>query len=194
MSVKILGIDIFRVDTVAQHELGLIVDDVRGGQGGPITIKQFIDDPLPIIKEFSPDGKYKYVRASTAITIGDSVRIDTGATDEPGACAPVTATDQPIEGVAVIAIPLNSFGFIQVGGRVPSQAAGTATAALRYGAKMAAAGAASDMKGSSTTGNMATLSSADATDATAQGRTIIQLDAAIDDGSTTQFRGEVYIY
>jgi hypothetical protein len=194
MSNKLLGIDIFRVDTVAQHELGIIVSDVRGGAGGPVTIKQFIDDPVPIIKEYSPDGEYKYVRASSAIAIGDAVMVDTAATDEPAAVAPTTGVTIAVEGIAIIAIPLNSFGWIQVRGRVPSQAAGTSVAALRYGAKMAAAGAANDVKvASATAGTLATSGGTAAEDSN-RGRVIRQLDAAIDDGSTTQFRGEVYIY
>lgn len=203
MSTKLLGFDIKRVTTTAIHELGLIVQDNKGGVG-TVTESQFLYPrtagegggygKFQVIKEFSADAEYKYVRAQSAVAIGDSVRLDTGQTDEPAAVIPVSATDQPIEGVAVVAIASGSFGFVQVRGRVPAQAAGTADATARYGAKLAAAGAAGDMKGSGATGNMATLSSADATDATNQGRTIIQLDTGIDDGSTTQFRAEVYIY
>jgi hypothetical protein len=193
MSNKLLGVDIFRVDTVAQHELGMIVSDVRGGTGGPITIKQFIDDPVPIIKEYSPDGEYRYVRANSAVAIGDSVKIDGTATDEPGAVIPTSAITDALEGIAIIAIPNNSFGWIQVRGRVPAQAAGTAVVALRYGAKMTAAHANnSSLAPSATAGSLQV--EVTATQDVRAGRKVTNVDVPIDDGSTTQFRAEVYIF
>ena len=188
-----LGIDIYRTDTTPVHEPGLIVDDIRGGSGGPITIKQFIDDPLPIIKEYSPDGEYKYVHASAAIAIGDALKLDTSATDEPAAVTQTTAITDALEGIAHVAIANGSYGFITVRGRVPAQTAATATAALRYGAKMTAAHAVgSSLAPSATSGSLQV--EVTATQDVRAGRKATNLDVPIDDGSTTQFRAETYIF
>src|SRR4030095_3852564 len=192
MARKMLGIDITDVSVTPKAEVGGVYEDVRGGTGS-FTYKEVIDGNT-FTREFSPDGEYKYVRAASAVAIGDAVRIDTGQTDEPAAVVPVSAADQPVEGIAIVSLASGSYGFIQVRGRVPSQAAATSVAALRYGAKMAAAGAAGDMKVSGASGNLASDGAIDVATLFARGRTILQLDAAIDDGSTTQFRGEVYIY
>ena len=129
MSHKILGIDIGRVDTTPQHELGLIVRDIIGGQGTR-SYKEVIDGAT-ITQQYSPDAEFKYVRAQSNVAVGDSVILDTGQTDEPAAVIPVSAVNQPVEGIARVAIAANSYGWVQVRGRVPSAkvAAGTAAGA-----------------------------------------------------------------
>src|SRR5262245_30255933 len=117
MSTKILGIDIFDVSTTPKHEPGIIVDDIRGGSG-EFSFKEFIDGPTQF-RRFSPDGEYKYVRATNAITSGDACKVDVTATDEPAGVTPVTAITDAVDGIAIINIPQNSYGFIQVRGRVP---------------------------------------------------------------------------
>jgi hypothetical protein len=193
MSNKLLGIDIYDVSTTPRNEPGIIVSDPRGGSGGPILIKQFIDDPVPIIKEYAPDGEYKYVRATSAVAIGDSLKLDTAATDEPAGVTPTTAITDALEGIAHIAIASGSYGWITVRGRVPSQTAATATVALRYGAKMTAAHAAgSSLAPSATAGSLQV--EVTATQDVRAGRKVTNLDVPIDDGSTTQFRAEAYIF
>lgn len=193
MSQKMLGVDIYRTDTIAVHEPGLIVDDVRGGQG-EITTKEYIDGPT-VYRRYSPDGKYKYVRATNAIAGGDSVMIDVAATDEPAGVTPTTGVTSSVEGIAVVAIAAQSYGWIQVAGRVPVGIS-SATAADRFGARMTAAGAAGERKVASATAGALVTSGKTAAEASDEGRKIIQLDAAtdLDPGGGTDLRAEVYIY
>lgn len=192
MSTKLLGIDIFRVDTVAQHELGVIVSDNRGGSG-EFSFKEFIDGPTQF-RRFSPDGEYKYVRATNAVVSGDACKVDVTAADEPAGVTPVTAITDAVDGIAIINIPQNSFGFIQVRGRVPVGIS-SATATDRLGAKIVAAGAAAgaSLAASATAGALQT--KVTATQDVNAGKTITALDAAadLDPGGGTDNRAEVYI-
>jgi hypothetical protein len=118
MSLKMLGIDLFRVDTVAQHELGLEVEDPRGGQG-VISFKEVIDGVLQF-KIYDPGGRWRYVRANGAnIAAGDAVQADLTASDSdvPFAVIETSAANQIIQGITMSAIPLNSFGWIQTHGK-----------------------------------------------------------------------------
>lgn len=117
MSMKTLGIDLFRVDTVPQHELGLKVSDIRGGEG-IISFKEVIDGTTQF-RRFDPHGEYKYVKAVGAnIAAGDAVTSDrtVGEISIPYHVIE-TAAEAVIEGIAVVAIASGSFGWIQTNGR-----------------------------------------------------------------------------
>ncbi len=126
MSIKLLGVNIFQVDTVQKHELGLEVDDVKGGEG----ILSFTE-LLPVQSAagglattttrriFDPHGRYRYVKGGTGgVLEGNPVGLETGATDTivPHQVIHLTA-EGVIQGVPMAAIPANSFGWIQVHGK-----------------------------------------------------------------------------
>lgn len=190
---KLLGIDLYRVDTTPYAEPGSYVEDVRGGVGDIPGLGYDVTR----IRYFAPDGQYKYVRATGVggVLKGDACLVDTAATDEPaGVIRSLTTTaGQTIDGWALVDIPQNSYGYIQTRGRVPFAA--SATAALRQGVRVAAAGvAAGNVLGTTaagTAGEVALLAAV--TVGSAAGRRAIALDASADDGSTTQLRVEAYI-
>jgi hypothetical protein len=117
MSAKLLGVDIFRVDSVQQHELGMQARDVRGGEG-QFSFKEVIDGTTQF-RRFDPAGEYRYVKGGTGgVAEGVAVAIETGATDTivPYQVINMTA-EGVIEGVPLAAIPANSFGWIQINGK-----------------------------------------------------------------------------
>lgn len=96
-----MGIDPLRVDTVAQLPLGYEIGDPRAGDFSGNTIR--------------------YVKANAAgVTLGVAVRLDVAAANEPGSVIPTTntATGGVVHGLAHIAIPNGSFGWITVRGKV----------------------------------------------------------------------------
>lgn len=101
---KILGVNpLLPATAVAEHELGLVVDDPRGGAFA--------------------GNKFKYVKAMGTIVAFDAVSLDVTATaaerDFSIVQAPATP-DLAFEGISVT--PMNTttlrFGFIQIEGRV----------------------------------------------------------------------------
>lgn len=117
MSVKVLGVDITRVDTVAQHELGIEVDDPRGGEG-VLSFKEVIDGATQR-RLFDAGATYRYVKAGTGgVAEGVAVTFETGASDATVPYQVINMTAEGcIEGVPMAAIPANSFGWIIVHGR-----------------------------------------------------------------------------
>jgi hypothetical protein len=121
MAQKLLGIDLFRAaNSVPTHEPGVVADDVRGKSG---TVTYF--DPIAganVTRRYSPDGRYKYVRANGTIVAGDFVRLDfsVGATDRSFNVIQVSAVDQAIEGCALVGAVAGQYLWIQIAGRVHS--------------------------------------------------------------------------
>lgn len=117
MSFKLLGIDLTEVSTTQKHELGLVVQDVKGGEG-VITFKEVIDGATQI-RRFDSSGQFRYVKASGAnIAAGDAVTSDRAAADVSVPYHVIeTAAEAVIEGIAMAAIPSGSFGWIQINGR-----------------------------------------------------------------------------
>lgn len=126
MSIKMLGVNVFQVDTVQQHELGQEAEDVKGGEG----ILSF-SDFLPVQSAtgglaksttnrfYDPHGIYRYVRAGTGgLAVGVAAGIETGATEArmPHQLINMTA-EGVIHGVPIIAIPAASFGWVQIHGK-----------------------------------------------------------------------------
>lgn len=97
------GINPTQVDTVATFPLGLEADDPRGGQ-------------------FRTGNRIKYVKASSAVSAGNAVVIDTGDSTgtEPAVVVPASALNQVVTGIAETAIASGSFGWVTIRGRVAS--------------------------------------------------------------------------
>lgn len=117
MAQKLLGIDLFRVDSVPQHELGLEVEDVRGGEG-QFSFKEVIDGALQF-RNFDPAGRYRYVKAGTGgVLVGVGVTLETGATDVTVPYQVINMTAEGvIEGVPMVTALVNQFLWIQINGR-----------------------------------------------------------------------------
>lgn len=126
MSIKMLGVDVFRVTTTQEHELGMETTDVKGGEG----ILSF-SDFLPVESAtgglakvttprfYDPHGRYRYIKAGTGgLAVGVAAGIETGATDLalPHVLINMTA-EGVIHGVPLAAIPANSFGWVQIHGK-----------------------------------------------------------------------------
>lgn len=125
MSHKILGVDLFRVSTTQKNELGIVVQDVRGGQG-ILTFTELLPatgasgglTQVTTTRRYDPEGLYKYIFASAGITEGNAVQLNIAATPitRHADVIHTTAVDQIIEGVAIVTIPIGQFGWVQVGG------------------------------------------------------------------------------
>ena len=134
MSHATQGIDPTRVDASAQHPLGIVVDDPRGG--------------------IYVGNKIKYVTATASgVTVGRAVQMDITATaaNRRYSVIPTAATDlgSIVHGLAHVAIPSGSFGWITVEGLVENA---VVPDALAVGTPMngGAAGALVDATGAST--------------------------------------------
>lgn len=127
---QILGCDPNRVDTVAAFNLGTECDH-------PDTLN------------FSTT-KLRYIKAGSAIALGDSLRVDvTANATEPNTLIPTSAVQQSIAAIAHVAIGSGSFGWVTSHGRVASAKAAASTAAdARLGS-------------SATAGTLTTLTQAD---------------------------------
>ena len=129
MSDVIVGCDPTRVDTVAAFTPGT-------ESAHPDTIN-------------FPGTKLRYIKAAAAIAAGDSLILKTDEALEPHALIPSSAVQQPIVGIAPVAIASGSFGWIVRHGRVASAKAAASTAA---GARLGS---------SATAGTLTTLTQAD---------------------------------
>lgn len=127
---------------------------------------------------------YRYVVAASAIAAGDAVVLSVTHAEEPNAVAPCSAANQPIAGVAHVAIPNGNYGWIIVRGRVPAGKVASGTAAN------------AQLGSSSTSGTLSTISVGASYSqsevqrvlAAAAGRAVIALDAEA--GGTA----ELFIY
>lgn len=159
MSIKML-VNPFETSTVQKHELGLIVDDPRGGNG-EITITDLlpqegsgtsIGGPTQQtigVRRFSPDALFKYVRngETNPFAGGEAVALllsttETTVTDEPAVVTRTVDTTRVLEGITISAIPAAGFGFIQIRGKVPgvpdTNTNGFTSPILRGGVKVSA--------------------------------------------------------
>src|SRR5262245_31902918 len=109
MSNVIVGCDPTRVDTVAAFTLGT-------------------ESAHPDTANF-PGTKLRYIKAATAIALGDSLKLKTDEALEPNVLVPTAAIQEPIVGIAHVAIGANAFGWITRHGRVASAKAAASTAA-----------------------------------------------------------------
>ena len=97
------GMNPTQIDTVAQFPLGTEADHPGGGQ-------------------FNTGKRIRYVKASSAVSAGNAVVLDTGDTTgtEPAVVVPASALNQVVAGIAETAIANGSFGWVTVRGRVAS--------------------------------------------------------------------------
>jgi hypothetical protein len=112
-----LGFDPFAVDSTPKHELGIIVQDIRGGEG-ILSFKEVIDG-VTQRRLFDAGAEYRYVKGGTGgATAGVAVTAETGAADiiMPYQVINMTA-EGVIEGVPMVTIPANSFGWVMISGR-----------------------------------------------------------------------------
>jgi hypothetical protein len=220
MSIKML-VDVFETSTEQKHELGIIVDDPRGGQG-----EKTIQDFLPVesatgglsqqtldIYRFSPDALFKYVRngETNAFAGGEAVALllsttETTVTDEPAVVTRTVDTTRVLEGITISPIPAAGFGFVQIRGKVPAApdgSAGFATALLRGGVRVDATTVqAGDFvrPGSTNPGMMVEFTLTTTFDAASSlhllGRKVqcLRDSADLDSSTNTDVRAEVYIY
>lgn len=114
---KLLGIDVYAVDTVPKHELGMEVSDVRGGEGF-FSYKEVIDGTT-FFRRFDPAGTYRYVKAGTGgVLEGVGVTLETGATDVTVPYQVINMTAEGvIEGVPMATALVNQYLWIQINGR-----------------------------------------------------------------------------
>lgn len=129
MSDVILGCDPTRVDTTAAFIVGT-------ESAHPDTVN-------------FPGTKLRYIKAITAIALGDSLKLKTDEALEPNALVPTAAIQEPVVAIAHVAIGAGSFGWVTRHGRVASAKAAASTAA---GARLGS---------SSTAGTLVTLTQAD---------------------------------
>lgn len=210
------GIDIYRVDSSPVHELGIIVGDVRGGNG-EFSFKEVIDGATQY-RRFSPDAEYKYVKneETNQLNSGEAVTLALSTTpttySEPASVVRASIpTSHPIEGIAIVNIPTLNYGFIQIKGRVPVGIS-SATADDRKGVKVKDTNVAQgDILQCGTVAGVleeyATVAT-NAFDSVAQqtaiirstGRTMMVIDSAVgtnsdlDPSSNADIRKEVYIF
>lgn len=76
---------------------------------------------------------YRYVKASAAIAAGDFLRVDNADADEPYALRPTSAVNQPIAGVATVAIASGSYGWVAICGKATAKVAASTAAGSQIG-------------------------------------------------------------
>lgn len=108
---KLLGIKLAQVDDTQKHALGIQVDG---------------DDGC----------RYRYIRAGAAIAANDALTVD--AAEGHYDFHPTSAANQPITGIAVVAIADNKFGWVKTGGKATVKVA----AAIVAGAHLVSTGTA----------------------------------------------------
>jgi len=119
MSQFLWGVNPTQVDTTAQFTLGTECRDPR-------------------TRTF-PQNIIRYVKSNAAIAINAALTNDlTDETNEPHAVVATTATGQPLNGIAHVAIASGSFGWVTIKGTTPV----LVNAAVTAGALMASSGTA----------------------------------------------------
>lgn len=171
MSNKLLGVNIYEVpSTTPTQELGLTVEDPRGGQG-QVSYTWFpngIPSTATVTYNYGPGATLKYCIANGTITAGDAVVLDvTGTAGQRHATViRSSAVDQALEGIAIASATSGQYLWVLIRGYYKS-------------ANVATAAAAGDvLGGSATVGRLATATpSAANAYATATGRGIRAMSA-----------------
>lgn len=129
MSQKLLGSDLFRVTTTPIAELGQAISDIVGGEG-VLTINEFLHPRTAgegggygfktTRRVFDSHGEYRYVRAGAGgLTAGSAAIADVAASDVlvPHQLILSGGANAVVEGIPMVAIPANSFGWVQTKGK-----------------------------------------------------------------------------
>ena len=122
---------------------------------------------------FQNGNEYTYVKAGSAIAVGDVLVVDVTATGEPYTLIPASAVNQTIEAVAPVAIASGSYGWVCVRGNVAAVKVAASTAANAQLGTSATAGTASTV----TVSASPTQAEIQRVLAAASGRSLIALDA-----------------
>ena len=212
MSIKIL-VNPFEAPTTNQkHELGIIVEDPRGGQGAKSYTEVLPGTDAPT--QFTvrkPEGnkganaEFEYIKNVDTDTVvaGHAVMYNTSPTNQPAAVEFGNGTDRPIAGIAVRSIPAGSFGWIQVKGLVPVPSTTSNTdAELRGGVRVSPTNIATNLilGLSGTDGVLQAISTATSYTAAVQyalsGRRIVTLKTGVNLATSggTDGRAEAYIF
>ncbi len=113
------GINPTQVDTTQLFPLGTEVDDPRAHD--------------------YPGNRIRYIKAGSAITIYDALKVSLTHTNEPWGLVPTAAIQEPVVGIAHVAIASGSYGWVTVKGRVPSATvASTGSAGAKLGSSASA--------------------------------------------------------
>ncbi len=121
--MKLLGIDITSVSATAEHELGLIVEDPRGGQGS--YTRRYNTNGIGTgttaeTTNYAPGKRYMYVRADAAIAQYDGCMFKLGETDDPFAVVKTADASSFALGVAEQAsIDANDYFWLTIEGYIP---------------------------------------------------------------------------
>ena len=142
-----LGVDVTDVSTTAKFELG--TKALRNGN------------------------ELTYIRAGSAIAVGDCLIVDVTSTSEPFVMIPSSAVNQSVEGIAQIAIPSGQFGWAVTSGNVTGVKVAASTAANAQLGTSATAGTLSTI----TIGGTYTQAEIQRVLAAAAGKSVIALDA-----------------
>lgn len=128
MAIKMLGVDFQHgADTVAKHEVGLIAEDVRGGEqtftfndlfpqaGASVTGPAFV----ATVRRYDGGGRYKYCKLNGTVVAGDAVKIDTSVASplRHATVIQTTAADEAFEGIAMSSGAVNQFIWVQIEGK-----------------------------------------------------------------------------
>lgn len=189
MANKILGVDIFRVTALPEHELGILAENPKGGTG----VIQFNEQlpvqsatggiaPVTTTRRYDPGGIYKYVQANGSIVAGDGVKQD--ATFGAGTPAlveqrdatviQIAASGDNLEGIAMADMnnTLLKFGWIQIEGKhffanvADAVVDGSVLVGAAAGAMVASAGVATAAEAVAIAGGRSAKKVADATEVT----------------------------
>lgn len=109
MSAVLLGIEPTRVDTAAAFTIGT-------------------ESPHPDPINF-PNTTLRYIKAGSAIALGDALKIKADEALEPNVLIPTSAVQQPVVAIAHVAIASGSCGWVTSHGRVASAKVAASTAA-----------------------------------------------------------------
>lgn len=118
--------DVDRVTTAQEFDISSIYDDPRG-KFGVVTINRVIAGAVVTeTVRYSPGGQFRYVQANALLTGsdnvagGDAVKINDAGVDanKPGIVVPTAGVTDIVDGIARVTIANNSFGWIQIRGRV----------------------------------------------------------------------------
>lgn len=216
MAIKMLFNPFESPTTNPKHEVGIVVEDIRGGNSvAPSTYQEVLPGEgtgtsgyptaITVVKRAnSPDAQYQYVRnADTdSLIAGSAVMYTLGATDENGAVEFAATTSNLIAGVALRTIAAGSYGWIQIRGRVPVPSTSTNSDAEKRGGVRVATDIAtgSFLVISATDGVLTTYTTSTSTltqlMAILGGRRIYSIDSGINLATTggTDYRCEAIIY
>lgn len=94
------------------------------------TLAQSIEAGIALGEETEFGGtRYRFVKAAGTVALGDALIFDTGNADEPNAVLASSAVNQPVAGIAHVAITSASYGWIVVKGKVAVAKVAASTAA-----------------------------------------------------------------